>query len=650
MQPQLVNIPQDKIIPDSQIKQGRFLGKGSYGRVYKAKWNGATVAVKWLISETINSQTQEEITTHLNLNHPRIIRLFGVIAKESFGIVMDYAANSSLSSFLESTKQKEFSWSKRKIIAMNMCGGLQYLQERGITHGNLKGSNVLLDVNFHAILADFGLFQLRSQTSGGSKTDVYALGTVLWELAIHDTDTNLQGKFPPETNTPEEYKHLTELCWAQNPNDQPTLEKIQELLDKLVITNDKPQIQQPQPDIEADLALALQHMKQSQYAKALPLLEKAAEQNHPVTLYQLGFCYEKGFQDYIRAAKYYLLSAELGYANAQNSLGILYEKGLGVDKDHTQAEKYYRLAAEQGYFRAEHNLGRCYEKGIGVDQDFPLAFKYFLSAASKEDAHALNSLGYFYEKGLGVDQDHPLAFKYYSRAAKKGYARAESNLGYCYEMGYGVAQNYTQAFSYYLLAAKKGNPIAQNSVGFFYRTGRAVTQNFIQALHFFHLAAKQDHARAKYNLGFCYYNGLGVDKDHAQAAQYFKAAADQGDTLGQAWLGYCYYNGHGVPKNCTQAMDYYKLAAAKGNADAQYDLGVGYYNGHGVPQDQEKAVEYFHLSAEQKNAEAQYSLGYCYENGHGVKTDKTKAKYYYNLAATQGNSDAQSALRRLGGK
>ena len=83
MQP-TINIPQEKLIPDAQITQGRLLGQGGYGRVYEAKWNHDTVAVKRLMLEKMNNQAQaefeQEITLHMKLSHPRVIRLYGVIA------------------------------------------------------------------------------------------------------------------------------------------------------------------------------------------------------------------------------------------------------------------------------------------------------------------------------------------------------------------------------------------------------------------------------------------------------------------------------------------------------------------------------------------------------------------------------------------
>ena len=49
------------------------------------------------------------------------------------------------------------------------------------------------------------------------------------------------------------------------------------------------------------------------------------------------------------ALKYYKLSAEQGNADAQNSCGVLYTTGEGVERDSREAQKFWELAAAQGH-------------------------------------------------------------------------------------------------------------------------------------------------------------------------------------------------------------------------------------------------------------------------------------------------------------
>ncbi len=74
--------------------------------------------------------------------------------------------------------------------------------------------------------------------------------------------------------------------------------------------------------------------------------------------------------DYATAFKISLHLAEQGDADAQFSLGAMYDKGRGVPQDDAEAVKWSRKAAEQGYADAQLNLGVAYELGQGVPQDY----------------------------------------------------------------------------------------------------------------------------------------------------------------------------------------------------------------------------------------------------------------------------------------
>ena len=79
-------------------------------------------------------------------------------------------------------------------------------------------------------------------------------------------------------------------------------------------------------------------------------------------------------------------SAEQGDADAQLSLGGMYDNGEGVPQDYVQAVKWYRLAAEQGNAMAQGILGNMYYRGQGVPQDYTQAVKWYrLAVVSQFD-------------------------------------------------------------------------------------------------------------------------------------------------------------------------------------------------------------------------------------------------------------------------
>ena len=75
--------------------------------------------------------------------------------------------------------------------------------------------------------------------------------------------------------------------------------------------------------------------------------------------------------------------AELGAADAQNNLGVMYYNGEGVPLDHVEAVRWYRLAADQGFAAAQLNLGFMYDRGRGVPLDYAEALKWVSLAAAR---------------------------------------------------------------------------------------------------------------------------------------------------------------------------------------------------------------------------------------------------------------------------
>jgi TPR repeat protein len=56
-------------------------------------------------------------------------------------------------------------------------------------------------------------------------------------------------------------------------------------------------------------------------------------------------------------------------AQAQYELGLMYELGMGIDKDLNQAFVWYQKSANQEYAKAQYNLGIFYALAKGVNKD-----------------------------------------------------------------------------------------------------------------------------------------------------------------------------------------------------------------------------------------------------------------------------------------
>jgi len=88
--------------------------------------------------------------------------------------------------------------------------------------------------------------------------------------------------------------------------------------------------------------------------------------------------------DYRTSLLVWLPLAKEGDANAQNYVGEIYEKGLGVDPDYNTALTWYEKAADQGNSRAQINLGFMYEKGLGAKRDVSKALNWYRKASGLE--------------------------------------------------------------------------------------------------------------------------------------------------------------------------------------------------------------------------------------------------------------------------
>jgi len=109
-----------------------------------------------------------------------------------------------------------------------------------------------------------------------------------------------------------------------------------------------------------------------------------------------GAGYDEGLKahergDYAAALKEWEPLAEEGNANAQYSLGFLYENAQGVQKDAENAINWYQIAAERGHVKAQSALGFMYDEGKDVPRNYVEAYKWYDLATTNGDEPARKS-------------------------------------------------------------------------------------------------------------------------------------------------------------------------------------------------------------------------------------------------------------------
>ena len=92
--------------------------------------------------------------------------------------------------------------------------------------------------------------------------------------------------------------------------------------------------------------------------------------------------------DQAKRMEYLKKAAQQGHAEAQYQLGHCYYLGRGVEEDEAQAVQWYRKAAEQGYAPALASLAYCYSEGHGVKKNPAEAARWFQKLARQDTPEA----------------------------------------------------------------------------------------------------------------------------------------------------------------------------------------------------------------------------------------------------------------------
>ncbi len=112
--------------------------------------------------------------------------------------------------------------------------------------------------------------------------------------------------------------------------------------------------------------------------------------------------------------------AKDGHAESQFSLGVAYERGLGVAVDLAEAARWYAMAAGQGHAQSQYNLGLMYADGRGLSQDDVRSATWMRKAAEQDHGRAQYNLGVLYKLGRGVARDPEEARVWFDKAAANG--------------------------------------------------------------------------------------------------------------------------------------------------------------------------------------------------------------------------------------
>mmetsp|Transcript_8943 Transcript_8943/g.22563 ORF Transcript_8943/g.22563 Transcript_8943/m.22563 type:complete len:704 (-) Transcript_8943:1762-3873(-) len=271
-------------VPQDQVTVTLKIGEGAFGEVSRAEvFPYGTVAIKWLKRDRFTKHSQSfmrEAEVLARLNHPNIIRMFGLVTEPSpvsspggnsiiAGIMMEHVRGGSLSQRLRLRAQacQPFTLRERCLIALQAALGMAYLHDQhpAVIHFDLKPDNLLVEREGQDVLvkvADFGLSKAKFQnfvtchdlrgtlpymapelvanpTQVCEKCDVWSMGVCMWEmwtLKVPFYDLSAQQilvglmhgtlHLPLSRSCEPEWSHLIKSCMEPDPMCRPTFKQL----------------------------------------------------------------------------------------------------------------------------------------------------------------------------------------------------------------------------------------------------------------------------------------------------------------------------------------------------------------------------------------------------------------------------------------
>ncbi len=271
---------------------GPLIGHGGMAQVYKGRHPALKrdVAIKLIhehlaAGEGFIERFQREAQLVAALRHPNIVQVYDLDTQDGvYFMVMEFIDGPTLATQLEAMRRQDALLPLEQVIELTLvlCGALGYAHSQGMVHRDVKPGNVMFTSKNVPVLTDFGLAKIVgaiSQTasgavigtplymspeqargeSGDARSDIYALGVMLFELAT--------GRVPFQADTPlgVAFKHVNEPLPSAKSIDP----SVPDAIEQIIV-----QATQKQPALRyqscAEFAADLRHVDlsfQSQHAQ-----------------------------------------------------------------------------------------------------------------------------------------------------------------------------------------------------------------------------------------------------------------------------------------------------------------------------------------------------------------------------------------------
>jgi len=289
------------------------IGKGTFGEVYRGRWNGKRVAIKEFEYEFLQVSIHHdtfiaEVQMLASLDHPNLVKFLGASihnppADETPFIVFELLETTLFTaSFV--APYRFTSIQEKCVAAAQLASGLEYLHNNlkvRVVHHDLQPENIMLDANNTLKIIDFGMSstaatkmdtaRVRINNCPGtvgymppeklmpdsaqcfrrsSAVDVYAFGTILWEMFSHTSILSLfnhdktavnegiikSEQLPLQSSIPRSIYHIINQCRDFVPGLRPRMNTVHSSIQHILSQHDFDTIY-INPDLSQDNRVAI---------------------------------------------------------------------------------------------------------------------------------------------------------------------------------------------------------------------------------------------------------------------------------------------------------------------------------------------------------------------------------------------------------
>ncbi len=629
------------ILTDDRGEPWVLPGSGP-GTVYKCRHRQDGLWAIRIVGETPETANFRRLLEILpELRHPSIATVAdtrGIQVPGGIPFAVEFCEGGSLADL--AAKEGPLPWPVVRWFAMQIADALEYVHARGLSHGAIHPSAIMLAEPWPAAavkLVDFGLVPgpEGKDAAAGENDDLSSLGVVLWWLLAGGDP--FAGRTEPEIPhdiDPEARRVLLALL-GKNPSDRVSgAAALGDLLTNLLLDSlpppesgetDEParpgkirpaavSPRFPWTKIAAALAACLLLVgvplalllrdkdTPSREAEELAAKEQAErEQAERERAAREQEEKERIAREQEEAAREELAAREReAREQAMRDEQAARERAEREQAMMREREEKERIAREQAMREADAlvlRLEKILEDPETAAADKEDAFRQCLELAKMDHPAAAALCGVSYWFGNGVARDPGEAARWFRKGAELGHPRAMLGLGNALVSGQGAPMDKKQAVEWWSKAAEQGEPLAMNRLGEHFNSD-AEDRDVRLAMDWWQKAAGHDIPEAMTNLGIHHAIGTLGEKDVEKAIALWRKAADLGEPRAMTELGYRIFNGEIDGQSKEEAFPLFEKAAKAKDLRAMTGLGVCYLTGTGTPENREEAEKWLRQASD----------------------------------------------------